>query len=293
MRTVANFEVAAGERIPFVLNHRASHHAAPRPLDAEHALRQGLHDWLAWSGRCRYHGRWHAEVLRSLITLKALIHEPTGGIVAAPTTSLPESRHGVRNWDYRYCWLRDATFTLNTLLLAGYDAEAVAWREWLLRAVAGSAKDLQIMYSVTGERRLPELELGWLAGYQGAAPARIGNAASEQFQLDVYGEVMDMLHQARAAGLEPEPHVWQIQRALLTFVADHWDRPDEGIWEIRGPRRHFTHSKVMAWVAFDRAHTGARCATRSTRRSACGASMRSAAASCSTTTRPTSTPACC
>jgi GH15 family glucan-1,4-alpha-glucosidase len=159
----------------------------------------------------------------------------------------------VRNWDYRYCWLRDATFTLNTLLLAGYEAEAVAWREWLLRAVAGSAEDLQILYSVTGERRLPEYELPWLAGYEGSQPVRVGNAACDQFQLDVYGEVMDMLHQARAAGLEPEPHVWQIQRALLSFIAGCWDRPDEGLWEIRGPRRHFTHSKVMAWVAFDRA----------------------------------------
>jgi len=253
MRTVAHFMVAAGERVPFVLNHRASHAPPLPPLDAEQALQRTLQDWRAWSGRSRYEGRWRDEVQRSLITLKALIHGPTGGIVAAPTTSLPEQRGGVRNWDYRYCWLRDATFTLNTLLFAGYDAEAVAWREWLLRAVAGSAKDLQILYSVTGERRLPEYVLPWLAGYQGAKPVRVGNAASEQFQLDVYGEVMDMLHQARAAGLEPERHVWQIQCRLLTFVADHWDTPDEGIWEIRGPRRHFTHSKVMAWVAFDRA----------------------------------------
>ncbi len=253
MRTLASFEVGAGERIPFVLNHNASHEAAPRPISAEHALRKARRDWRAWSRRSCYEGRWPTEVMRSLITLKALIYGPTGGIVAAPTTSLPEQLGGVRNWDYRYCWLRDATFTLNTLLLAGYDAEAVAWRTWLVRAVAGSADDLQILYGVTGERRLPEYELPWLAGYEGAKPVRVGNAASEQFQLDVYGEVMDMLHQARAAGLEPEPHVWQIQRSLLAFVAGHWEEPDEGLWEIRGPRRHFTHSKVMAWVAFDRA----------------------------------------
>jgi GH15 family glucan-1,4-alpha-glucosidase len=253
MRTIARFDVAAGERIPFVLNHRASHVPTSPPIDAEQVLRTVERDWRAWSGRCAYGGRWPEQVARSLITLKALIYEPTGGIVAAPTTSLPEQRGGVRNWDYRYCWLRDATFTLNSLQLAGYEGEAVAWRDWLLRAVAGSAKDLQILYSVTGERRLPEYELPWLSGYEQARPVRVGNAASEQFQLDVYGEVMDMLHHARAAGLEPERHVWQIQRALLAFVADHWDTPDEGIWEIRGPRRHFTHSKVMAWVAFDRA----------------------------------------
>jgi len=192
-------------------------------------------------------------VQRSLITLKALIHEPTRGIVAAPTTSLPEQAGGVRNWDHRDCWLRDATFTLNTPLLAGCEAEAVAWRAWLLRGLAGSAEDLQILYSVTGERHLPECELPWLAGYEGAWPVRVGNAACDQFKLPVYGEVMGMLHQARAAGLEPESHVWQIQRALLPLIAGCWNRPDEGLWEIRGPRRHFSHSKVMAWVAFDRA----------------------------------------
>ena len=178
---------------------------------------------------------------------------PTGGIVAAPTTSLPEQPGGVRNWDYRYCWVRDATFTLNALLLAGYHEEGVAWREWLLRAAAGSPEDLQILYGVTGERRLDEYEASWLPGYGGASPVRIGNAASKQFQLDVYGEIMDTLHLARAAGLEPEAAAWDIQVALLASLESSWQQPDEGIWEIRGPRRHFTHSKVMAWVAFDRA----------------------------------------
>jgi len=253
LKTVADFEVSVGERIPFVLNYRPSHEAAQPPIDPEQTLRDTQAQWLTWSRRCRYQGRWRAQVLRSLITLKALTYQPTGGIVAAPTTSLPESRGGVRNWDYRYCWLRDATFTLNALLLAGYTAEALAWQDWLLRAVAGSPQDLQILYSVTGERRLDEIELGWLPGYEGAAPVRIGNAAARQFQLDVYGEVMDTLHLARAAGLPTEPHAWRIQRALLDFLTTHWQEPDEGIWEIRGPRRHFTHSKVMAWVAFDRA----------------------------------------
>ena len=253
LKTVAEFQVDAGERIPFILNYRASYQPAAAPIDAEQAVIATEREWLAWSGRCRYNGRWHAAVMRSLITLKALIYAPTGGIVAAPTTSLPEQEGGVRNWDYRFCWLRDATFTLNTMLLAGYTDEAVAWCEWLLRAVAGSAKDLQTLYSVTGERRLAESELGWLPGYRGAAPVRIGNAAAEQFQLDVYGEVMDTLHLARSVGLKPEPHVWQIQKALLHFLDTHWQQPDEGIWEVRGPRRHFTHSKVMAWVAFDRA----------------------------------------
>jgi GH15 family glucan-1,4-alpha-glucosidase len=191
--------------------------------------------------------------MRSLITLKALTYKPTGGMVAAPTTSLPEQLGGVRNWDYRYCWLRDATFTLNALLLAGYQEEAVAWREWLLRAVAGSPEDLQILYGVTGVRRLDEIALPWLPGYGGAAPVRVGNAASRQFQLDVYGEVMDSLHLARSAGLEPEPAIWNFQLMLLKFLESHWQQPDEGLWEVRGPRRHFTHSKVMAWVAFDRA----------------------------------------
>ena len=253
MKTSAEFEVRSGERVPFVLNFRPSHMAAQPPMLAEQALQETQNRWLDWSHRCTYRGRWRAQVLRSLITLKALIYEPTGGMVAAPTTSLPEQPGGVRNWDYRYCWLRDATFTLNALLLAGYTDEAMAWQNWLLRAVAGSPADMQILYSVTGERRLEELELDWLPGYGGAAPVRVGNAASKQFQLDVYGEVMDMLHLARSAGQTPQPHAWQIQRVLLDFLEAHWREPDDGIWEVRGPRRHFTHSKVMAWVAFDRA----------------------------------------
>ncbi|HUR28978.1 MAG TPA: glycoside hydrolase family 15 protein, partial [Planctomycetota bacterium] len=203
--------------------------------------------------RSTYTGVWTHAVQRSLITLKALTFKPTGAIVAAPTTSLPEQPGGERNWDYRYSWLRDATFTLNALLLAGYTEEAVAWREWLLRAVAGAPDDLRILYSVTGERRLDESSLPWLSGYLDSKPVRIGNAASQQFQLDVFGEVMDTLHLSRCAGLEPPAHVWHVQRALLRFLVKHWNQPDGGIWEARGPERHFTHSKIMAWVAFDRA----------------------------------------
>ena len=253
MKTVARFEVRAGERIPFTLNYRPSYEASQPATDPELLLEKTERQWHEWSARCAYDGQWHDAVVRSLITLKALTFAPTGGIVAAPTTSLPEQQGGVRNWDYRYCWLRDATFTLNAMLLAGYQEEAVAWREWLLRAVAGRPQDLQTLYSVTGERRLDEYELSWLPGYGGAAPVRIGNAASTQFQLDVYGEVMDTLHLARAAGLEPEPTAWRIQVELLDFLESGWRQPDEGIWEVRGPRLHFTHSKVMAWVAFDRA----------------------------------------
>ena len=253
MKTVAEFHVSAGERKSFSLNYRASHEATQPAIDAVQAVDATEREWRRWSDRCTYQGPWRDEVVRSLVTLKALTYAPTGGIVAAATTSLPEQPGGVRNWDYRYCWLRDATFTLNALLLAGYREEAAAWRDWLLRAVAGSPDDLQVLYGVAGERRLEEYEVSWLPGYLGAAPVHVGNAASEQFQLDVYGEVMDTLHLARAAGLEPEPHAWNIQLALLSFLESNWQQPDEGIWEVRGPRRHFTYSKIMAWVAFDRA----------------------------------------
>jgi GH15 family glucan-1,4-alpha-glucosidase len=252
MKTVAEFTVNAGARESFVLNYRPSHHAMRVPVDPQAALEHTERLWHAWSERCTYRGRWREAVLRSLITLKALTYKPTGGIVAAPTTSLPEHPGGVRNWDYRYCWLRDATFTLNALLLAGYVSEATDWREWLLRAVAGSPKDLQILYGVTGVRRLDEYAVPWLPGYEGAAPVRVGNAASRQFQLDVYGEVMDTLHLARLGGLDSEPASWNFQRSMLEFLESNWMEPDESMWEVRGPRRHFTHSKVMAWVAFDR-----------------------------------------
>jgi GH15 family glucan-1,4-alpha-glucosidase len=253
MKTVADFTVSAGERQSFVLNYRPSHAGTRAAIDAEQALTETEGLWQEWSGRCTYRGRWRESVLRSLITLKALTYKPTGGLIAAPTTSLPERPGGVRNWDYRYCWLRDATFTLNALLLAGYEDEAAAWREWLLRAVAGSPDDLQILYGVAGVRRLDEYEVAWLPGYENSVPVRLGNAAAKQFQLDVYGEVMDTLHLARAAGLPPQPVAWRVQVALLKFLESHWEQPDDGLWEVRGPRRHFTHSKIMAWVAFDRA----------------------------------------
>jgi GH15 family glucan-1,4-alpha-glucosidase len=208
--------------------------------------------WSEWSAHCKYQGPWRETVIRSLITLKALTYAPTGGIVAAPTTSLPELIGGVRNWDYRYCWIRDATFTLYALMLCGYTEEACAWREWLLRAVAGKPSELNIMYGLGGERRLPELELSWLAGYQNSAPVRTGNAAYQQFQLDVYGEIMDVFLAARRGGLDPDENSWRVQTALMEFLESAWKKPDEGIWEVRGPRRHFTHSKIMAWVAFDR-----------------------------------------
>lgn len=253
MMTVAAFDVREGERSAFVLNYHPSHEAAPPAIDAQESLEATEREWHEWSGRCTYDGRWREAVMRSLLTLKALTYAPTGGIIAAPTTSLPEQAGGVRNWDYRYCWLRDGTFTLNALLATGFHEEAIAWREWLLRAAAGNPEDLQILYSITGVRRLDERELDWLPGYRGAAPVRIGNAAADQLQLDVYGELMDTVYLARCAGIHPPSHAWRIQNALLEFLEANWEQPDEGIWEIRGPRRHLTHSKIMAWVAFDRA----------------------------------------
>ncbi len=252
MKTVASFVVDAGQCESFSLNYRPSHLDTLPAADSAEELERTEALWKRWSGRCKLKGRWDEAVMRSLITLKALIYRPTGGIIAAPTTSLPEMPGGVRNWDYRYCWLRDATFTLNALLICGYVREATAWREWLLRAVAGSPNALQILYGITGVRRLDEYEIDWLPGYQGAAPVRIGNAASRQFQLDVFGEVMDTLHLARLSGLDPEPAAWNLQVALLEFLESRWMLPDDGIWEVRGPRQHFTHSKIMAWVAFDR-----------------------------------------
>jgi len=250
--TVAEFTVRAGERVPFTLTWFPSHHEAPAPIDHEQALEETCDFWREWTGTCTYNGRWKEPVVRSLMVLKALTYAPTGGIVAAPTTSLPEKLGGVRNWDYRYCWLRDATFALDALVDHGYIDEARAWRTWLLRAVAGNPDDLQIMYGPAGERRLLELELDWLPGYEQSRPVRIGNGASKQFQLDVYGEVLDVLHQARIRKLERDEDSWALQRRLLENLEARWREPDEGIWEVRGPRRHFTHSKVMAWVAFDR-----------------------------------------
>jgi GH15 family glucan-1,4-alpha-glucosidase len=253
LTTRADFVVREGDRTSFLLMWHPSHAAPPEPFDTSMALDQTERWWREWSARCTYEGPWREQVQRSLITLKALTYAPTGGIVAAPTTSLPERIGGVRNWDYRYCWLRDATYTLYALMIGGYTEEAAAWRNWLLRAVAGDPSTLHIMYGLQGERRLPELELPWLPGYEDSRPVRIGNAAINQVQLDVYGEVMDSLHLARRAGLPPDVDAWALQRALITHLERAWRQPDEGIWEVRGPRRHFTHSKVMAWVAFDRA----------------------------------------
>jgi GH15 family glucan-1,4-alpha-glucosidase len=249
----ATFVVSAGDEVPFVMAWRPSHLPAPEAVDAAEALASTTAFWDGWVSRCSYEGEYRDAVVRSLITLKALTYAPTGGIVAAPTTSLPEDIGGVRNWDYRYCWLRDATITLEALLRTGYTQEAVDWREWLGRAIAGDPSDVQIMYGVAGERRLPEWEADWLAGYEGSVPVRIGNAAVSQRQLDVYGEVIDALALGGQAGLRFDRHTWGLLRRLLLFLEKHWHEPDEGIWEVRGPRQHFVHSKVMAWVAFDRA----------------------------------------
>ena len=249
----AEFDVREAEEIPFVLTWHPSHVPPAPPTDGPAAAHETARWWQEWAARCTYQGEWRDEVVRSLVTLKALTFGPTGGIVAAATTSLPEHIGGERNWDYRYCWLRDATFTLAALLQCGYTGEAKAWREWLLRAVAGKGSELRIMYGVAGERRLPEMELPWLPGYENSRPVRIGNGASDQFQLDVFGETLDCLHLARHYGLSAADDDWRIERELLVRLEQVWQEPDEGIWEVRGAKRHFTHSKLMAWVAFDRA----------------------------------------
>jgi GH15 family glucan-1,4-alpha-glucosidase len=251
--TRGELTVNAGDRVPFVLTWYPSHQDAPEAVDAERALADTKEYWNEWADRVTFDGDHHDAVHQSLLVLKALTYAPTGGMVAAPTTSLPEHIAGVRNWDYRFCWLRDATLTLLALLKAGYVDEARGWRDWLLRAAAGDPADLQIMYGVAGERRLVELELPWLEGYEDSKPVRVGNRASEQLQLDVYGEVMDALYQARAHGLAKDDNAWSLQKHMLEHLERAWHEPDSGIWEIRGPKRHFTHSKVMAWVAFDRA----------------------------------------
>ena len=257
LRTVAEFTVAAHDRVPFVLAYHSSIDRVPDSCDAEQALHVTSGWWRRWSERSTYEGEWSSLVNRSAITLKALTYQPTGGLIAAATTSLPERIGGVRNWDYRFCWLRDATFSLYALLTLGYESEAREWREWLVRAIAGSPESLQIMYGPAGERRLTELELDWLPGYEGSRPVRTGNAASRQFQLDVYGEVADVIHVTRKLGIAPSPQVVGIVEAFIKFLEDGWRKPDEGIWEVRGPRRPFTHSKVMAWVVFDRLVKGA------------------------------------
>ncbi len=253
LTTVSDFTVEPGERIPFVLTWYPSHAPLPKPVDAEIALDETEQYWHEWARACQHHGEYHEEIHHSLLVLKALTYGPTGGIVAAPTTSLPEWFGGVRNWDYRYCWLRDATLTLLAMLSAGYQDEALAWREWLVRAVAGDPGEVQIMYGLAGERRIEEYELEWLPGFAESRPVRIGNAASAQRQLDVYGEVLDAAYQTRVSGAKSSPESWALIRHLLAWLEDGWRETDAGIWEVRGPNRHFTHSKVMAWVAFDRA----------------------------------------
>jgi GH15 family glucan-1,4-alpha-glucosidase len=252
LKTVAEFVVAKDDRIPFVLTWYASHKLPPKEVEPEHALEQTQSYWHEWAQHYERSGPWQEPVMRSLITLKGLTYGPTGGIVAAATTSLPEEIGGVRNWDYRFCWLRDATFTLLALVNVGYHQEARAWREWLLRAIAGSASQTQIMYGVQGERRLDEHEIPWLSGYEGSTPVRVGNAASQQFQLDIFGEVVDAIYNAHRSGIEMTDPDWRMQISLLDFLESKWREPDEGIWEVRGRPREFTHSKMMAWVAFDR-----------------------------------------
>ncbi|WP_225447236.1 glycoside hydrolase family 15 protein [Streptacidiphilus sp. PB12-B1b] len=252
LTTYADFTVSEGQRIAFALTWQASHLGAPDQPDAEEALADTEQFWQEWVAQCTYQGPYREPVVRSLITLKALTYAPTGGIVAAPTTSLPEDIGGVRNWDYRFTWLRDAAITLSSLLRTGYRDEAGAWREWLLRAVAGDPENLQIMYGIAGERELTEATLDWLPGYEGSTPVRIGNGAADQLQLDVYGEVVEALHLGHMTGLVRNDHAHVLQLRLISYLEQHWREPDEGIWEVRGPRRHFVHSKVMAWVAVDR-----------------------------------------
>jgi GH15 family glucan-1,4-alpha-glucosidase len=252
MTTVSDFEVTEGRTIPFVLTYGESHVALPDPIDPAKALQETEDFWLDWCSRCTYEGDSRDLVMRSLITLKALTFEPTGGIVAAPTTSLPEKLGGSRNWDYRYCWLRDATFTLLALMNSGYTEEASAWHTWLLRAAAGAPANMQIMYGIKGQRRLLEWEAGWLPGYEGAQPVRIGNAAHAQLQLDVYGELMDAFHQSRVSKLKLDEGTWDLECTVLDHLAEVWDQPDQGIWERRDNGRHYVFSKVMTWVAFDR-----------------------------------------
>ena len=253
MATVATFDVRPGERVPFSLCWHESNSTSPQPIDAVTAVEATEAWWSAWATSCTYEGDYRDEVLRSLTVLKGLTHADTGGLVAAATTSLPEEVGGSRNWDYRYCWLRDATFSLMALHEAGFQTEATAWRDWLLRAVAGHPEQLQIMYGSAGERRLTELELDWLGGYEGSKPVHVGNAAHGQFQLDVYGEVIDALYQGQAGQQAFDTNTWSLIQGLIECVEEHWQDPDDGIWEVRGGKRHFTHSKVMAWVAVDRA----------------------------------------
>lgn len=253
MTTLSEFTLRPGERVPFVLTWFPSHLPLPDAIDPEQALDDSESYWLEWAETCAPAGDYHDEIHQSLLVLKALTYAPTGGIVAAPTTSLPERIGGERNWDYRFCWLRDATLTLRAMLGSGYQSEALAWRGWMLRAIAGDPADLQIMYGLGGERRLDEREIEWLPGYEGSQPVRVGNAASTQLQLDVYGELMDAAFQTVASGTASDPATWSLLRTLLRWLEDGWRQPDSGIWEVRGPARHFTHSKVMCWVAFDRA----------------------------------------
>ncbi|MCL4434222.1 MAG: glycoside hydrolase family 15 protein [Actinobacteria bacterium] len=250
--TVAEFSISQGQRVPFTLSWSQSHQNPPRPIDAWYSIEDTRTCWEEWVSHCTFDGEWGEAVVRSLITLKALTYEPTGGIVAAATAALPETLGGMRNWDYRYCWLRDATLTLGALMRSGYHEEALAWRDWLLRAVAGDPSELQIMYGPAGERRLAEWDADWLPGYEGSRPVRIGNAASEQYQLDVYGEVLSTLCEAARVGDVPTPATWGLASTLMEFLESNWSRPDDGIWEVRGPQRHFTHSKVMAWAGVDK-----------------------------------------